>query len=203
MIAADDTVAQRNFNFSFLTPAEKRVAIARDVMQQVLLKRFVPEAGCYVQPSSYTAEEKVVQRCNVCAIGAVAVALLGTDEGHKACRGIRNSAMLDFFDYTQLREMESAFEESAYRHLDDDGECQRDYVELWEEHNLSQNSDGPGHDDTRLLLIFANIINNQGTFCPETLENEIESFKLQGPAYWYSLAGLPGGQEVLGQGAAN
>lgn len=173
-----DNIRLRNEAFAGLSPSDQRVAIARDVIQQVLLKRFIPEAGTYV--SSGTGE-----KCNVCAIGAIAVSLLGSSEAMDEVRWIRQSQMTNYFSHDTLREMEAAFEMSSNSRLDG-VETQENYAGLWGDNGL----DDSEQDQTRLLIVFANVINNGGEFVPENLENEIEAFKRAGAAYWYGLAGM-------------
>lgn len=68
------------------TKAEKRVAIARDVLRQLAARKFIAESGVYCSIDDADAQKidatssddlqkalKKVKRCNVCALGAAFV----------------------------------------------------------------------------------------------------------------------------------
>lgn len=74
---------KRNREFEALGPAAKRVAIAKDVLDQLAAERYIATAGTYVEtgvtvkPSQANAQvcdilDKATE-CNVCAIGSVFV----------------------------------------------------------------------------------------------------------------------------------
>lgn len=78
-----DTVAL-NAQFTAMTPAEKRRAIANDVLARLDAKQLVPTPQRWVTIPTYLGEERDLQTilhlhpevpCNVCAIGAAIVGL--------------------------------------------------------------------------------------------------------------------------------
>lgn len=72
-------ITKWNEDFKKLTKAEKRVAIAQDVIAQIRAKKYVPETGAYVtfRNNCELEEDDSIQKnfdkvsCNVCAIGSM------------------------------------------------------------------------------------------------------------------------------------
>ena len=74
----------RKITFSKLSPAQKRVAIARDVLKQIRIGRYISSTGAYVSSllmkdgkEKYNVKDKEVKgnfgkikKCEVCAMGA-------------------------------------------------------------------------------------------------------------------------------------
>lgn len=175
------TIRDRNKQFDLLSSEGKRVAIAQDVIAQVLKGFITPEAGLYVNAWSFKNES-----CRVCAIGAVAVSCFNS-KAHDVTRNLTEfSELATYFDMDNLREMEAAFECCGDFRVDDLPSA-RNYYDFW-----GDDSDNWHSEHNRLLLIFSNVINNGGTFHPDYLENEIEAFKRDGDRYFSKITGVSG-----------
>ncbi len=102
--------------FAKMTPAQKRVAIAQDVIAGLKAKRLVASPGVYVQilaKSKMVTERDVkngvelqaklakVKRCNVCALGGVFVAAVDRFNGIKCNSdiGLTKPGEYDGFSY--------------------------------------------------------------------------------------------------------
>lgn len=162
--------------FDDMTPAQKRMAIAQDVIAQLAAKQLIAKSGIYC---SMPANAKVKDaKCTVCGIGAIFVAkcrrtdpsLTGKsiirsweddyyDDGELTIEKVQfNSAdaedihilMKGIFSVDQLELIEAAFEGYA------DGDT------FFSDVDLDPYSDA----DLRLRLIMENIIVNKGTFIP-------------------------------------
>jgi hypothetical protein len=129
------SIAEMNREFEGLTPAEKRVRIARDVLAQLREGKIVPTQGMYlagrvfaaVRYDDFGASEKLDsvirsrmgkgEQCNVCALGAVFTAAvlradgLTVDEIREKGVGARPDWYLkDFFTDEAMDAIETAFE---------------------------------------------------------------------------------------------
>lgn len=164
--------------FEKLTPAQKRVQIARDVLAQLAAKRFKASPGTWVGKdggkfiTEGSAVEQVcdltkkIKKCEVCGLGSLFVAAverandLKTDQleskeyfsGEGEKRVIGEEDVFDylgrFFDGDQLDAIEAAFEM---------GDGARD--------NVRAEKFCPDPNPTvRMTLIMENIIANRGNF---------------------------------------
>ncbi len=107
-----------------MTKAEKRVAIAKDVIAQVKVGRFKAATGNYVQaktgPVTLGAgmqEALVGKECSVCALGAAFVA--GVDRFNKLNLTVWNTGIGNF---------NAACGEYERENIDTSGEDTRDYL---------------------------------------------------------------------------
>ncbi len=167
-----------------MTKADARVAIAKDVLAALDAKKITASAGTYgvldlknpVRDFSVGVREILpdLKHCNVCALGAAAIALVGR-ENHLAVNtypGVTEirlddyhyrSLLREYFSGEQLAMIESAFESANYAHKE----------------NLSYQNEGilnsvyyskhiPNGNvsSVRMRAIFQNIIDNNGTFVP-------------------------------------
>jgi hypothetical protein len=72
-----------NNYFKSLTKAEKRIAIAKDILQQIKLKKYIPYSGSYITFKNYynINNELDIQanfdkaQCNCCQLGACIMSL--------------------------------------------------------------------------------------------------------------------------------
>lgn len=168
-----ETLEERNKRFEAMMPCEKRIAIAKDVIAQVRSQKFVAEQGTYIRAKGYKYEDRVAHKdkvdellqiegvtCNVCAKGAVFMSYVMktggcdvSDANHSGTHTIAHK-LKDIFDSDQLDLMESAFERSPF------GRCDPgDAVRFGRKY-------GNSHD--RLIAIMENVIENKGTFKPNT-----------------------------------
>lgn len=172
------SVAKKNARFSKQTPAEKRVAIAKDALAWIAAKALIPATGSYVSPEEGPLREfdfygdggRVDDQlrsvrlgvCNVCAIGALfiakAVRFDKTTVGDLTS-GRHRDSLTGFFSARQLSLIEIAFEGFSLNAKDEPTDEERGLaVEFW-------NSAGDS-DRKRLVAILENIIANGGEFVP-------------------------------------
>ena len=168
-------VAKNNAKFRKLTKAQKRVAIAKDVLLQLKARRINARTGQYLwakgtpDPYGYYNTASTVltaQSCNACALGALFCGLLDNTEdhpGHVVTVDIRNT-LAPYFSSRQLGDIESAFEggdgfggsRTAHLHFQAqayaDGYVGINFFPKWE------------NDEDRLRAIMNNIIRNKGKF---------------------------------------
>lgn len=167
----------RNEQFQKLTPSEKRVQIARDVLAQLRSKRLVATSGSWLTgvfgDSLYSREDvennvelqdllKKQETCEGCALGGMFMCAV---ERHNKLKvgNLPNDGLIDeddavnylrkFFPINQLDEIEAAFER---------GGGARSGTEEAEDF-ASEVED----DEERMRLIMENIIVNKGRFVPE------------------------------------
>lgn len=181
-----------NAAFDKLSPARKRVAIAKDALSQLGI-RLVAERGTYVQSEAFTTVDTPpntqlqklfgkMQECTVCAKGALFVCAIDRAnklkiENLELPRMLRGGSVATqdlenylgrFFSVHQLDLIESAFEkiemvENEFQ-TDDEADEVDEAVEFGElfYNELTSAKD----DENRLRAILENIIVNKGTFVP-------------------------------------
>lgn len=174
-------VAADNAAFEKLKPAEKRVAIARDVLKHVASRKIIPTHGIWVDTvgSAYLAGSKEIEKdpevqalftsmksCNACALGGMfmcavekADKLKSSDlQSVKDGRDVADieqedvfAYMKKFFSVDQLVKIEAAFEQNG-------GAC----------NDIAAYDFAPDVEDApeRMRLVMENIIANNGTFKP-------------------------------------
>lgn len=167
------TMARKQRAFKKLTAAQKRVAIARDVIAQLDLKRFKAEKMTYVwmnRSIPYTAADEQLcdrtagEKCTVCALGALFIA--GVERADKVTVGqvgygntpYSFGYLTKFFSEKQLTTVERAFE------------CWRD--DPVDPNRSGYDSDSPLaklNSNDRMRVIMSNIVKNKGRFVAEQL----------------------------------
>lgn len=155
-----------NVQFDKLSKAEKRVAIAKDAIAQLLIDRYVPTPGTYVGSDDVDLGMELdiaktltsLPQCNVCAIGSVMVSsfrcgqvagdLESMRDGYHAEGELSYDEGLRLaFSDAMLRRMEDAFE-SGGRYGSEDPETK------W----------GLLNKDERLFAILETVIEKGGRF---------------------------------------
>ena len=158
-----------------LTPAERRVAIATDAMQQAINHdiKLQHEAYFYIYDedgsSQFLLEEdaRAIGRCGVCARGALLVSRIAKfnsvthDQLNLTTRCLATEHFLDgAFSLRDLERIECAYEMNSCYATDDlhgiDGI--RSCVRFGVMHKSSRD---------RFVAICQNIIDNNGDFCPQ------------------------------------
>ncbi len=155
-----------------LTTAEKRVAIAKDALAQIAVKKFVVETGnTYVGvkklPNGATSgnqlqdELKKIPKCTVCALGACFLSSV------RKFNDIKTADVL-FSNEFAANTME-ADGASVKVHIEKYFSCdQRQMIENAFE-GWSYGWPAKTTDTQRLTAILKNIIKNEGTFKPSQL----------------------------------
>lgn len=163
------TFNKKNEIFRAATKSEKRVMIAKDVLEQLKLKRIKAKGGAYVEfPNSVgiinDVKNKTKQvcelleenRCECCAFGSMIISdILINDKVE--CGEIKASGFLivgetrlrKYFSYDHLRLIERTFE--GWECI---GSPSRKFHDKYTD------------DTKRLIAIMKNIIKNKGTFIP-------------------------------------
>lgn len=168
-------IKRQNAEFNALTPAAKRVAIARDVIAQLTAGKYNARQGVYVQTHIEVTENNLKkdasllltqsESCTVCGIGGLVVsaickadslpvkslkyARVGYDleiSGPEAYKYLKK-----FFNQRTLNDIESAFEQHRF------GVSNGAAADFGEDVD-----DG----NERLRLIMENIVVNKGRFVP-------------------------------------
>lgn len=186
-------IKRANARFNKLTKAQKRVAIARDVLKQLDNKRIKATSGIYFKGTARLPEisletevQNIIEKtpqCNACALGSMFVCAVNAANRLKVkdlyARSL--SPMLVSFSYAdidkylsrffsnrQLSMIESAFECSYMRDFEDvfyDNDWAAD-----KERELAQRCIAFGRtersDRKRMVKIMKNIIKNNGEFVP-------------------------------------
>ncbi len=143
------SIAERNAEFATMTINQKRVALAKDVLAQIEMRRFEAMPGTYMSSTLQDEDGGYVldsngytqagETCRVCALGALTVSLLDGDAftpGGNSAVGCYE-ALGPLWPYKDASEIESAFE----------------------------NYKNPAPDaEGRLKEIMLNIITNEGEF---------------------------------------
>jgi hypothetical protein len=154
--------------FEKLTPAGKRMRIARDVLAQLDAKKLIAERRTYVKPfenyegwDSDLALSEYAKPCRVCALGSLLVCKVEYKNGFKLeslrTRRKITESLSDFFEQDQLNVIETAFEgypeAGGYPADYEKNDCiYGQYRSLFET------------DEERLRDIMHNIIANRGVF---------------------------------------
>ena len=191
----DQKIREHNAEFAFLSPQEKRVAIAKDVIRQLNARKLTARSKTWltggagiirIKEEDYQKPVKEIlstqASCNVCALGSLLVCAAGLanavtvndvrDKDSDTYFTVDMFSMTPylkrFFSMEQLRLIELCFEHG-------DGGCSPDTAEEWEaaevfagdEEDDNGDSIGDGTDDeVRLRLIMECIMRNNGTFVP-------------------------------------
>jgi len=160
--------------FSRLNAAEKRVAIAQDVLAQLKIGRYVAESGTYVSlvdgdDTKVKANQQFLTKppqfgasgqCNVCAKGALVCSIVRLDKKfNKTVLQLAsdvNLVLRRFFGQENANVMEAAFEN--WNEFDDADGSDATQA-FWQKHH-------DGDDRSVLEAIMKNVIKNKGEFKP-------------------------------------
>lgn len=182
--------------FKKMSKAEKRVAIAEDVIAQIRCETYVPTSGTYVEinasskaadkgfdvysmntkPADLMMQEGMLS-CNVCAKGAMFLSHVRKDVDSCTIDQARRGAderhieheLTDLFSEEQLDMIEAAFEGQADFYTDNHGEDTDDDGDVLPTDpgmKAERFAERYSDDQKRLIGIMRNIIKNKGTFKP-------------------------------------
>lgn len=175
--------------FSKLSKAKKRVAIAKDVLKQIRVGKYIANKGKYISRVDAPDIEDVyyqsdikknfskIKNCNVCAMGACLMSAtkfankLKFQDIGSGVGDLNNPKVKDLFKSIfspeQLLLIERAFEDKTGGSTVG---CDVFGLEEWDfEKQIQKCSEFYGeynNDETRLIGIMNNIIKNKGTFKP-------------------------------------
>jgi len=132
ILARFKNIDKRNVAFNNLDPQSKRLEIAWDALQMVLLGLIQPSDGCYwsdalleISGDSKTLQRKLIEglpkplACEVCQRGAIMLSQIrlgnsiGSNDDDRDCGAGYN---VKGFNYPNLVEMENEYEHSQYDH---------------------------------------------------------------------------------------
>lgn len=179
----------RNEAFQKLTKAEQRVEIAKDVIRALNSRKLIAESGVFFKSNedgvfNVVSEQQQlkdafhddkIEKCHVCALGAVFVEAAKHDDeavnetgyvfpdynNNNKMRWSNNSERMrqhlkKYFSYTQLAMIENAFEQDNCVYNEN---CTRSVGGA----SFAKDVES---DSKRMKLIMQNIIDNDGTFKP-------------------------------------
>lgn len=184
------TMTERNEAFAKLTPEQKRVAIANDVLGYLEAQRIKATPGTYMRLTgigNVSDEEQICSviataaNCNVCALGAtfmaavdranalniehVGVSRWGGDL--EISYGDMSDYLCQFFDEGQLLMIEAAFEgHDPHCDLDDDTLDATTRMFSWTEDAEGGDAICATPPADRMRAIMQNIVANNGRFKP-------------------------------------
>jgi hypothetical protein len=159
-------------SFTKLSAAQKRVAIAKDVLKQIKAQKMLIESNAYwnVEADNLEFDTQVDKailckrdtKCTCCAAGAAVLSgirlfnkvTIAAENG-----GYSERVKSEYFSQAQMGLIEAAFEESSGAHLSGNRNSQK-YKKA------CRFNDGIDNDETRAIRIFKNIIKNNGEFKP-------------------------------------
>lgn len=161
-------IEKTNKIFKSLSKAEKRMFIAKDVIDSIKAKKLIATPGTYVVVNknySTLINQDVLCAsdtiCNVCGIGALFVSKVKIDnnfnseiEGDEEIRDVLST----YFSRPQLALIEAAFEGWEVDYLDDDSDKLKLEEKCIKFHNKYKD------DGDRMIAIMKNIISNKGLF---------------------------------------
>ncbi len=168
-------IQERNRRFQKMSDAEKRVAVAKDVLEQLAAGKYLASAGTYFSTKSLDKAEEMygddrarkptmdrdvrtmlqTEKCEVCARGACFASVVRFQNGVKLgdiVNGDVDTSTPDYFTDNQLEIIESAFE--IWNRGDRPGNY--NWSDLWRWKQLSSAD--------RMSAIMENIVANEGTF---------------------------------------
>lgn len=148
-------------SFSRLTAAQKRVAIARDVLDRITKRTLKPSTGFVLEGEGVRLNQKSVLaptfKCEACALGAIFVSkvALGNEyDGPSPWDTQIVDKLVPLFSREQLAEIETAFEGRVRpRHI---GLVDDSVAELYKNKRPIE----------RARNIFTNVVANKGEFKP-------------------------------------
>ena len=172
--------------WSKLTPAQQRIAIAEDVIARINSKNIEPRTGAYINFNMIKEETSAkdffnTQSCEACARGAMFMSFVGVnndiqlqadtdnisfiDHAYKEdeinyLSDKENETIIELFGEEQIALIETAFE----------GAPSGKFEDYWYENHITVSAEleefREDYDSTEatLIVIMQNIIDNKGTF---------------------------------------
>ena len=162
-------------DFNTLTKAQKRVAIAKDVIARIHAENLVENRGELIKNLYDVSTTKSLKdeinnhKCEVCARGAILCSWIGnfnkiTEDDIRECvRCFRSNdfpaEILDVFDREMLDNIEAAFENQTYDWHYDECETER-YVNAFSTYDEEKND----YVSASIIEIMEHLIKHEGEF---------------------------------------
>lgn len=183
-------VTQNNKIFAKLPKKEKAVLVAKDIIAQIKVKKFLPKHQGYVaQTFLQVDEEEDAQKelltnkslkCTVCALGACAlsIARLGNSLSIADLVAMDNTwsdnadpvkeSLVSVFDPIALYYIEKAYETGSSTPLSEDILDNYYHIDKWDidDSNAINFGNKYPNSEKRLIAIMENVIANNGVFVP-------------------------------------
>jgi hypothetical protein len=164
--------AKWNLYFAGLTKAEKRVAIAKDVLAQLKLGTIKSTPGTYTSITR-TDDDGQIQKCEACALGALfACATVrevvedGRDTMENESSWEMREKLAPYFSADQLGAIENAYERGAIVYAEEIFGLDNQTTAFVESDAVLNFNKGIRNKRERMERIMKNIIRNNGTFIP-------------------------------------
>lgn len=165
-------IKEENEEFAAMTPAQKRVRIAKDVLEWMKAGKLVATNGQYLELYDDRRRTRGAHRvngfeCHACALGSVFAVAVERGVARPNVGGLRDTWNYDmrdrlepYFEREQLLAIEAAFESCDWATNEDDPA-----VSFCSDIPKST-EDKPNGGRKRMERIMRNIIANNGTFIP-------------------------------------
>lgn len=183
----------KNAAFRKMTPDQRRVCIAKDVLEALKLKKITPTSGIYLDITSKKTVTKEADgdrdlsdllpsvKCNVCAIGAIFVCAVIRNDELPIGKGMRWNRF-DADDY-KVPVQELGFDEHGYVSKFFSA-SQRSQIEMafekWTFFSRGGDSSATAYftdekpdPKQRMVLIMESIVAEGGTFRPKKLHEQL------------------------------
>lgn len=172
-------IAAKKLRFNSGSAAQKRVAIAKDVIAQVNLRKIIPTQGSYLERPNGSAsgidtnvaiQDQLPSQCIACGIGSTFVCALKYDKTENLSRTmvslsddrVMRKYLQKFFSKAQIDLIEVAFE---HRTVTDDQSELEDAQDKSIRAAIRFGRKYAYHSE-RLIAIMDNIVMNRGVFVP-------------------------------------
>jgi hypothetical protein len=181
LLLLNQNIAKNSLKFNKLTKPQQRVAIAKDVLKQLALKRLTAKTGAYIDVQTSVpikaddANKDLslflpqIKSCNACALGSMFMCAVGQADKFKVDEGFNKQNIIKA---TNLRDMVIGNQTHAYlgkffsnsqlvsieNHFEQGGRSPLPHSYNSPLYKI------PGAANQRLTLIMKNIIKNKGTF---------------------------------------
>ena len=162
-------ITERNKGFSELSPAGKRVAVARDVIAQLDEGAIKAQRGLYFsrrgraffdEDDNFVSED--APRCSACAVGSMMVSVFGTD-----C--LKHEEDVSDVFWECRNQLEEVFGSDQLALIENHFEGRRIRRDPWDDGKFTPAIRGLA--DKVLRAIMQNIIDHRGTFRPEKMKS--------------------------------
>lgn len=180
-----ETIKDRNEKFKKMTLSEKRIAIAKDVIENIESKKFVAKRGTYfvaktkegVETNNVQLQELIlcgdVEQCTVCGIGAIFASKVCVSNDFKVNKKSLDVGYIVLYDTDMISQLNEIFNEYELRYIEIafegilDMSIDNDVYFSEKETIKAMNFYETYPDQTnRLIAIMKNIIKNDGVFTP-------------------------------------